>query len=52
MGLEIVIGVSGDIRGHTGTRFSAHGIPQAQRKGLCQVLLSAWEREVGRHSMK
>ena len=42
MGLEIVIGVSGDIRGHTGTRLSAHGIPQAQGKrsvsGIAQCL--------------
>ena len=33
MGLEIVIGVSGDIRGHSDSK--------AQGKGLCQVSLTA-----------
>lgn len=55
MGLEIVIGVSGDIREHTGTRLSVLWHPQAQGKvcvrchremggrrvdTLCQVCMS------------
>jgi len=44
MGLEIVIGVSGDIRGHSDSK--------AQGKGLCQVSLTAWEGEVGGHGTK
>lgn len=52
MGSRIVIGVSGDIRGHLGMRPPAPRHPQAQGRGVCQVLLSAWEKEVGGHSMK